>query len=316
MGEHIAALLTDPQNIRADAENENRNIRKARELLQTGQLKTGPLRSNFLSISKFFEDTGLGPAAFGDFWKSDAIGTAEWFEALSKHMGAQKLKLTKGNVTEKEMELFLSMAPQLSKTPTGNLLLLDMMEAMNTRAMAHFDSMRKVWGDGLSNQPIAADGTRMNVDPEIMWRKHLINVEETLEKLDAEFAEKSRRGGVWNLIPLSDEHFNEAVWRAEGGNAEDFITDKGRAFMIEGNSYITPSGGIFWDEDDAKRFNLGGGVKWAGNFRAQIDPLRLLSQLLLLRVRPSPLQLMLAIPVIERGSGVGGPNFSLRLSRP
>ena len=62
-----------------------------------------------------------------------SVRDAEYLDSLFTLLGARNIQLTKGNVTEREMLMFLKIAPELSKSVEGNRLLLQILKNINLK---------------------------------------------------------------------------------------------------------------------------------------------------------------------------------------
>ena len=75
---------------------------------------------------------------------------------------------TKGNVTEREMMMFLRIAPELSKTPDGNLILLKILRNMNQKIVDYQSAARRYMADNGFPKDGAAWMTWMQQQPEVI----------------------------------------------------------------------------------------------------------------------------------------------------
>jgi len=230
----LAKIVSDESGEAFSARDSTRKIDQMIAAVQTGKVATGQLAPLAQSIGRFFDSSGIGAAAFQKFWGPTAenLGTSECFQSVSNELGAKKLQMTKGNVTEKEMDLFLGMGPQLSKTREGNLLLLQMMQAMNARVMA-----KHAAGNEVNDKLVALADEGKSISGSKAWQMYKEIERKKINDLDTEFESKAKRGGEWNPIPLNDEDVS--------GNE---LTQSGRAKVEKGQYFILPDGRMGLEE--------------------------------------------------------------------
>ena len=127
----IGVLRDDDQKYR-DARATSQQAREALQMLEEGLVKTGPMSKTQFVIQRFVNSLidrekvaknpgGRLPSGVLDRLK---IGFTEYWSSITDLQGAGFFRYTKGPITEKEHAFFVAMAPQLSKTPEGNKLLL------------------------------------------------------------------------------------------------------------------------------------------------------------------------------------------------
>jgi hypothetical protein len=61
------------------------------------------------------------------------LGAYDFVDVVSKLFGARNISMTKGAVSDREMAIFMSMAPQLIKTQEGNIILLKIIQNASRR---------------------------------------------------------------------------------------------------------------------------------------------------------------------------------------
>ena len=146
INEEIFQLYFDKNQLYSNALIDNQRIDHAINLLESGQLQTGPITRPYMMAKRFFDQAFAG----GSDQQREIIGNqkkrfsglkdmlvrdAEFFDSLATLLGARNIQLTKGNVTEREMMMFLKIAPELSKSPKGNMDLLRILKNINLKIL-------------------------------------------------------------------------------------------------------------------------------------------------------------------------------------
>ena len=150
MGKGLAAkpiaVYTDPDKIYANAGADVQRMDYAINLLETGAVETGPLTTPWLTVMRFINQAFAGGSDEQRKTMMDRkrraskltdmnMRDAEYLDSLFTLLGARNIQLTKGNVTEREMLMFLRIAPELSKTTDGNIMLLKVLRNMNLKLL-------------------------------------------------------------------------------------------------------------------------------------------------------------------------------------
>ena len=152
----VLDVYTDANQLYSNAEADLVRYNYALKLFEDGQINTGPLTKPWLSLQKWINQAFGGPRA--DLIKNKKTGETqsaalarltdqrqqsifrnpsnevlanyEFLDSLFTLAGARNIQLTKGNVTEREMLMFLRIAPELTKTNAGNIKLITIMRNM------------------------------------------------------------------------------------------------------------------------------------------------------------------------------------------
>ena len=184
VGEALAAapieVYTDQDNKYTNAQADLDRISLAINLLESGNIQTGPLTKPWLSTMRFVNQVFGGGnesqvSKIQDARKQSLmrnptnrqLADYEFFDSLSTLLGARLIQLTKGNVTEREMMMFLRIAPELSKTPEGNLILLKILRNMNQKIVDYQSAARRYMKDSGFPKDGAAWMTWMQQQPEV-----------------------------------------------------------------------------------------------------------------------------------------------------
>jgi len=213
-------VLNDSQNLYRTAVRENSQIEEALriinsdEMIDPGILAPAMLRSSkqLYSILQTFG----GENIFGKYFSADdwakKIGSTEWFDAISKEFGANKLQLTKGAVSDREMQMFLDMAPNLSKTPEGNIRLLKMMRGFNNALLAEYQGAQDINQLIIQRRLEGKDELSSNA----LRSKWTTRINEIRNKISTEMDELSSLGDHrYNAIPVASKEEADLM-RARG----------------------------------------------------------------------------------------------------
>ena len=131
---HLANLLMDPEQVYASIETESAQLPLLIDELSSGGLDVGAGQEGLLRIQQAMV-RWLPPDLVSDLQRRN-VGAQEWFKAVSDSFVGNKLKMTKGSISEREMKIFMDMIPSLSKSTEGNIRLLNMMHALNRIALS------------------------------------------------------------------------------------------------------------------------------------------------------------------------------------
>jgi len=183
LNKDILEIYNDPQGTYRNASNDLDRINYAIKLMTPiaeggAGFETGPLTKPWMLFKRFVNQAFSGGSdeqrniigesrKFADRFTDINIADAEFLNSLYTLLGARNIALTKGNVTEREMKLFLSIAPELNKSPEGNLFLLKILKNINQKtvdwhrtAMRYFTDVSqgwpkdpKAWTHWMSQQP-------------------------------------------------------------------------------------------------------------------------------------------------------------------
>ena len=131
---HLANLLMDPEQVYASIETESAQLPLLIDELSSGGLDVGAGQEGLLRIQQAMV-RWLPPDLVSDLQRRN-VGAQEWFKAVSDSFVGNKLKMTKGSISEREMKIFMDMIPKLDKSTEGNIRLLNMMHALNRIALS------------------------------------------------------------------------------------------------------------------------------------------------------------------------------------
>jgi hypothetical protein len=170
----------DQDNKYSNAQADLDRIKLSIALLESGNIQTGPLTKPWLSTMRMVNQVFGGGnesqvSKIFDARKQSIMRNAnnkqladyEFFDSLSTLLGARLIQLTKGNVTEREMLMFLRIAPELSKTPEGNLILLKILRNMNQKIVEYQQAARRYMAENGFPSDGAAWMTWMQQQPEV-----------------------------------------------------------------------------------------------------------------------------------------------------
>lgn len=122
----LAASQLDISAEQADLQKASLALR----LLDQGVLQTGPTAPVRMAIKRFVYDmfSGSTDETQQQLMAGLELGAVDFFDVISKLFGARNISMTKGAVSDREMAIFMSMGPQLIKTPQGNKILLQIIQ--------------------------------------------------------------------------------------------------------------------------------------------------------------------------------------------
>jgi hypothetical protein len=121
MGKYMADEYSGIQKSGREAHTNIARLQRAKALVQ--RVNTGALKPTGIAIKRVIKDLGYDLENLG--FKDD-VGVAEALKAVSTDLTMDTVQRTKGAVSNKEMDLFAQVAPQLSNSPEGNLLIIEM----------------------------------------------------------------------------------------------------------------------------------------------------------------------------------------------
>jgi hypothetical protein len=133
-GVMLGDLLGDKEDKWGPIEAESAQLPLLIDAIQSGQVDTGKMQSFLLPYKQVFSSF-LKPGEAQRLFDAK-LGATEWWKAVADSFLGNKLKMTKGSISEKEMAVFQKMIPGLSMTNEGNIRLLNMMHALNRIALA------------------------------------------------------------------------------------------------------------------------------------------------------------------------------------
>lgn len=114
--------------LRASNQAQDNKIRLNRAKGLVTRIETGALKPTTTAIKRVIADLGYDVSKLG---LKDDVGLAQALNAVSIDLTMDTVSRTKGAVSNKEMELFAQVAPQLSNTVEGNLLIIEMAQRLN-----------------------------------------------------------------------------------------------------------------------------------------------------------------------------------------
>ncbi len=202
------ALIDDMVLIQQAGSDANLNIKKFTQLSEIlPQIYTGFGAGVVQNVNRIGAMFGLKPA-------TEAAGQAEIFAQGGMSIALDYIKLTKGAISDREFETFLTMAPGLARTQLGNKLMLDTaMQYARYNENKAKEQSRWIKEKRASGQaPLLED-----------WSAHLIewsNRKENIIKLptDAQYEEAKQSvkiGDPNNTNANRQERTDEIVARAE-----------------------------------------------------------------------------------------------------
>lgn len=121
-----------------DAWNNNARLSKAEYLVK--RINTGALKPSTTAVKRVMSSLGFDLANLG---LKDDVGLAQALNAVSIDLTMDVVQRTKGAVSNKEMDLFAQVAPRLSNTVEGNLLIIRMAKKLNDNKIAVSNLARK-----------------------------------------------------------------------------------------------------------------------------------------------------------------------------
>jgi len=143
----MAASKIDVSAAEADRQKATLSL----QLINQGIIQTGPTAPIRMSIKQWAHDMFAGSADEDQqrIMAALELGAYDFFDVFSKQAGARNISMTKGAVSDREMAIFMSMAPQLIKTPQGNRILLEIIQNAAQRQIDLFnvsEEFRKLHG--------------------------------------------------------------------------------------------------------------------------------------------------------------------------
>lgn len=250
-------VYTDQNNKYSNAQADLDRINLAIALLENGKIQTGPLTQPWLSTMRMVNQAFGGGGQSQTLQIQDArkkslfrnpdnreLADYEFFSSLSTLLGARLIQLTKGNVTEREMMMFLRIAPELGKTPDGNLILLKILKNMNQKIVDWDLSARRYMAENGFPKDGAEWITWMRKQPEVTkWLGDEDGLGGIIEREWYELATKDKEpiGGIPEGSGFS------IIGEGEKGN---WGTDEPMPFGVVGNDgrlryYIVKEGLLY-----------------------------------------------------------------------
>ena len=132
-GKSLSRILSDEQQQWAPIQAESAQLPLLIDAIASGQVNTGKAEEWLLPFKQAF--AAFLPESEMKRLFTNKLGATEWFKAISDSFVGNKLKMTKGSISEREMAIFQKMIPSLSLTAEGNIRLLNMMHALNRIAL-------------------------------------------------------------------------------------------------------------------------------------------------------------------------------------
>jgi len=147
INQDIYQFVMDPNRVYQDAIVDLQRIDHALAIFDSGTVQTGPLARPMMIFKRFIESSFAGGSdeqrkliaetrertrGIADI----SVRDAEYLDSLFTLLGARNIQLTKGNVTEREMLMFLKIAPELTKSVPGNRLLLQILRNINLKTIS------------------------------------------------------------------------------------------------------------------------------------------------------------------------------------
>jgi len=147
INQDIYQFVMDPNRVYQDAIVDLQRIDHALAIFDSGTVQTGPLARPMMIFKRFIESSFAGGSdeqrkLIAETRKRTSgisdinVRDAEYLDSLFTLLGARNIQLTKGNVTEREMLMFLKIAPELSKSVEGNRLLLQILRNINLKIIS------------------------------------------------------------------------------------------------------------------------------------------------------------------------------------
>ena len=143
----IYQFVMDPKRVYQDAIVDLQRIDHAIAIFDSGSVQTGPLARPMMIFKRFIESSFAGGSdeqrkLIAETRKRTSgiadisVRDAEYLDSLFTLLGARNIQLTKANVTEREMLMFLKIAPELTKSVPGNRLLLQILRNINLKTIS------------------------------------------------------------------------------------------------------------------------------------------------------------------------------------
>lgn len=118
-------------------------LKEAESLLS--KVTTGKLARTSLTIGQYAKAMGVKiPGGMNP----DQVATAEALDALSKQMMLPIAKALGANPTDRDAQIIMDSQPSLSKTPEGNLKLIQMMRDYHTKRVVEYRDAHKAYETG------------------------------------------------------------------------------------------------------------------------------------------------------------------------
>jgi hypothetical protein len=147
INQDIYNFMMDPKRVYQDAIVDLERIDHALAIFDSGTVQTGPLARPMMIFKRFIESSFAGGSdeqrkLIAETRKRTSgiadisVRDAEYLDSLFTLLGARNIQLTKGNVTEREMLMFLKIAPELTKSVEGNRLLLQILRNINLKIIS------------------------------------------------------------------------------------------------------------------------------------------------------------------------------------
>jgi len=147
INQDIYQFVMDPNRVYQDAIVDLQRIDHALAIFDSGTVQTGPLARPMMIFKRFIESSFAGGSdeqrkLIAETRKRTrgiadiSVRDAEYLDSLFTLLGARNIQLTKGNVTEREMLMFLKIAPELTKSVPGNRLLLQILRNINLKTIS------------------------------------------------------------------------------------------------------------------------------------------------------------------------------------
>jgi len=276
----VLDVYTDAGQLYSNAEADLVRYNYALELFEGGQINTGPLTKPWLTLQKWINQAFGGPKADliitnkadvelrgadpetqsvtltrltdqrqQSIFRSpsnEVLANYEFLDSLFTLAGARNIQLTKGNVTEREMLMFLRIAPELTKTNAGNIKLITIMRNMAQKNVDYKIAAKEymaTYGYPSGNKPGFAGDSNTAQDWLVYMMQHPL-----VTKWEAV-------GGLGGVIPK--EWYDEAKARMDGSAPPPQASTEGIP-APDGNHTVI--GGPFygdWGPDNSTPFQHG-----------------------------------------------------------
>ena len=185
---------------RMDVSAEQADYQKATlalKLLESRIVRTGPTAPTRMTIKRFIFDmfSGSDDENQQTLLAGLELGAYDFVDVVSKLFGARNISMTKGAVSDREMAIFMSMAPQLIKTQEGNIILLKIIQNASRRNLdlynvgqefrethGHSSESAKLWDGYVSGHKLmekwkpTADGFG-GIIPRELWTQYEVLLE-------------------------------------------------------------------------------------------------------------------------------------------
>ena len=281
----VLDVYTDANQVYSNAEADLVRYNYALKLFEDGQINTGPLTKPWLTLQKWINQAFGGPKADiiitnkldvklrgadpetqsatltrltdqrqqSIFRSPDkaVLANYEFLDSLFTLAGARNIQLTKGNVTEREMLMFLRIAPELTKTNAGNVRLITIMRNMAQKNVDYKIAAKEYlakYGYPSGNKPGFAEESNTVQDWLAYMMQHpLVTKWEAVD-------------GVGGVIPK--EWYDEAMARMDGSapppqaGTEGIPSPDGSYTVIAGPYYGN------WGPDNLTPFQQEGNPNW------------------------------------------------------